>query len=197
MSSPYWNPQDPGRGGLPPQGGWGPAGPPLPGPQGGWMPPPDPVPAGPEPASFGRRLSARLIDYVLAAITATLFFFVMVIVMVLINGSGETSDGESTVWGMLFFFGWGLLLFFYDWLFLVTWGATLGKMILGIKVTRTDGGRLTQGQAVGRSAFFCLPQSLPCVGHLLSLMESMAALGEDRLALHDRACGSVVVLARR
>ncbi|MFD6096333.1 RDD family protein [Nocardiopsis flavescens] len=148
------------------------------------------------PASFGRRLSARLIDYVLALIAATLFFILMAVVIVLLTGGAETSDAQGEVWAWLFFFGWGLLLFFYDWLFLVTWGATLGKLVLGIKVTREDGGRLTQGQALGRSAFFCLPQSLPCLGHLLSLMESMAALGEERRAVHDRASGTVVVHAR-
>ncbi|MGQ4268455.1 RDD family protein [Nocardiopsis changdeensis] len=154
---------------------------------------PEPVPAGPERASFGRRLAARFIDYILAAIAATAFFILMAVVMVALTGATESSDAEGTVWALLFFFGWGVLLFFYDWLFLVTWGATLGKMMLGIKVTRADGGRLTQGQAVGRSAFFCLPQSLPCLGHVLSLMESMAALGEDRLALHDRVSKTVVV----
>ncbi|MFY7068653.1 RDD family protein [Nocardiopsis changdeensis] len=154
---------------------------------------PEPVPAGPERASFGRRLAARFIDYILAAIAATAFFILMAVVMVALTGVTESSDAEGTVWALLFFFGWGVLLFFYDWLFLVTWGATLGKLMLGIKVTRADGGRLTQGQAVGRSAFFCLPQSLPCLGHVLSLMESMAALGEDRLALHDRVSKTVVV----
>ncbi len=197
MSSPHWNPQAPGHGGRPPQGGWGPAGPPAPLPPGGWAPPPpEPAPAGPVPASFGRRLSARLIDYVLALIAATLFFILMAVVIVLLTGGAETSDAQGEVWAWLFFFGWGLLLFFYDWLFLVTWGATLGKLVLGIKVTREDGGRLTQGQALGRSAFFCLPQSLPCLGHLLSLLESMAALGEERRAVHDRASGTVVVHAR-
>ncbi|QUX22023.1 RDD family protein [Nocardiopsis sp. MT53] len=194
MSSPYWNPQGPGHGGPPPQGGPGPGVPTPHGPQGGWMPhEPEPVPAGPERASFGRRLAARFIDYILAAIAATAFFILMAVVMVALTGVTESSDAEGTVWALLFFFGWGVLLFFYDWLFLVTWGATLGKLMLGIKVTRADGGRLTQGQAVGRSAFFCLPQSLPCLGHVLSLMESMAALGEDRLALHDRVSKTVVV----
>ena len=201
MSSPYWNPQGPGHGGRPPQDGWGPAGPPPTGPHGGWMPPPMPPPPAPEPApprhaSFGRRLSARFIDYVLALLTATAFFILMAVVLALLTPNTETSDAQGNIWALLFFFGWGVLLFFYDWMFLGTWGATLGKMMLGIKVTRTDGGRLTQGQAVGRSAVFCLPQSLPCLGHLLSLMESMPALAEGGRALHDRMSGTVVVHSR-
>ncbi|MBB6120211.1 RDD family protein [Nocardiopsis algeriensis] len=190
MSSPYWNPQDPARGVHPSAGGWGPVQPPVP----AHLPP---YPGGaPQqvPASFGLRFSARLIDYLLTGVAAVAFFFLMVMVTMVLTGSEETSDAEGTVWAMLFLFGWGPLLFFYDWLYLVTWGRTLGKMMLGIKVVRADGGRLTQGQAMGRAAVFGLPQSLLCVGHIFSAAESMAALGDARgRALHDRMAGTVVI----
>ncbi|MDE3721747.1 RDD family protein [Nocardiopsis sp. N85] len=168
---------------------------PPPVPVGAWgpTPPARPVPSGPERASFGRRLSARLIDYVLVVFAATAFFVFMALVILLITGDDESSDAQGEVWAWLFLFGWGVLLFFYDWLYLVTWGRTLGKMMLGIKVVRMDGGRLTQGQAMGRAAVFGLPQCLPCVGHVFSGIESMAALGEDRRALHDRMSGTLVV----
>ncbi len=220
MSSPYWNPQEPRPGAYPPpSGGWGPGGP-APGqgalpPGAGWGMPgqglpaqgvpgqgvpgqgafPGPVP-GPvrEKATFGRRLAARVIDYVLVVIAAFVFFVLMAVVTVILTGSEQTTDAEGTLWALLFVFGWGLLLFFYDWLYLVTWGRTLGKMMVGIKVvSAADGGRLGQGQAMGRSAFFGLPQSLPVVGHVFTLAESMAALGDERRALHDRVAGTVVI----
>jgi uncharacterized RDD family membrane protein YckC len=149
----------------------------------------------PETATFGRRLAARAIDYVLVVIAAVAFFVLMVLVTVILTGSDRTTDAEGNLWALLFFFGWGLLLFFYDWLYLVTWGRTLGKMMVGIKVvSAADGGRLSQGQAMGRSAFFGLPQSLPVLGHIFTLAESMAVLGDQRSrALHDRAAGTVVV----
>ncbi|MFE6447319.1 RDD family protein [Nocardiopsis dassonvillei] len=209
MSSLHWNPQEPRPGAYPPpNGGWGPGGP-VPGqgvspPGAGWgvpgqgafagpVPGPFPTPT-PERATFGRRLAARAIDYVLVVIAAVVFFVLMAIVTVVLTGSDQTTDAEGTLWALLFVFGWGLLLFFYDWLYLVTWGRTLGKMMVGIKVvSAADGGRLSQGQAMGRSAFFGFPQSLPVVGHVFTLAESMAALGEEKRALHDRAAGTVVI----
>ncbi|WP_017590710.1 RDD family protein [Nocardiopsis ganjiahuensis] len=202
MSSPYWNPQHPHQGGRPPQaGGW---------PYGG-PPPGGPVPPvlggqggqgvqGPEQplAGFGVRLAARLIDYVLAFLAAGAFFFVMIVVVVILTGSEEFTDAESELWAYLFFFGWGVLLFFYDWLYLIAWGRTIGKMLVGIKVVNAaDGGKLTQGQVIGRSAFFCLPQSVPCLGHLFSAIESMVVLGDDRgRALHDRVARTRVIRTR-
>ncbi|QUX28515.1 RDD family protein [Nocardiopsis akebiae] len=199
MSSPHWHPQEPRPGAYPPpNGGWGPGGP-VPGggahpPGTGWgVPGRGPFPA-PEMATFGRRLAARAIDYVLVVIAAFAFFVLMAFVTVILTGSDQTTDAEGTLWALLFVFGWGLLLFFYDWLYLVTWGRTLGKMMVGIKVVdAADGGGLGQGQAMGRSAFFGFPQSLPVVGHIFTLAESMAALGDDRRALHDRVAGTVVV----
>lgn len=210
MSSPYWNPQHPHQGGQPPQtGGWSyggpyPSGPVPPGSVGpvGPVPPGQGGPAGQGPqqplAGFGIRLVARLIDYVLAFITAAAFFFVMIVVVVILTGSDEFTDAESELWAFLFFFGWGVLLFFYDWLYLIAWGRTIGKMMVGIKVVNAaDGGKLSQGQVIGRSAFYCLPQSVPCLGHLFSAIESVVMLGDDReRALHDRVAGTLVIQTR-
>lgn len=207
MSSPYWNPQHPEQGGQPPQaGGWSYGGPQPGGPVAPYGPagqgPTGPGPEGGVPkqplAGFGARLVARLIDYVLAAIAATAFFVVMVIVVTLLTGNSEFTDAEGELWAFLLLFGWGVLLFFYDWLYLITWGRTIGKMMAGVKVVNAaDGGRLRQGQVIGRSALFCLPQSIPCLGHLFSAVESMTMLGDDReRALHDRVAGTVVIRTR-
>lgn len=203
MSSPHWNPQEPHHDAYPtPSGGWGP-GEPAPGPA---VPPPRPpgwdfpaqepsAVAEPETAGFGRRLTARAIDYVLAFFAAGAFFLVMVLVTAALTGSTEATDAEGLVWALLFLFGWGLLLFFYDWLYLVTWGRTLGKLLVGIKVVSSaDGGKLSQGQAMGRAAIFGLPQSLPCLGNVFALLESMGSLSDERgRALHDRVVGTEVV----
>ncbi|MFI6576979.1 RDD family protein [Nocardiopsis sp. NPDC050513] len=175
MSTPHWYPQDP-RYAAPA------------------VPSAHAARGGPEPAGFGRRLAARSIDYVLAVIAATAFFVVAVILLEVLTGGSGDNDAQAEVWALMLFFGWGVLLFFYDWLYLVAWGRTLGKAVVGIRVVdAADGGRLSQGQAMGRAALFGLPQSLPVLGHLFSLGESMASLGEHRRALHDRACGTVVI----
>jgi len=197
MSSPHWNPQEPRPGSYAPQGGWGPVSPP---PAADWGRPGaelSPM-AGPprtvETVGLGRRLAARTIDYVLVVFAACVFFVFMALVTVVLTAGAETTDAQGSLWALLFFFGWGLLLFFYDWLYLVTWGRTIGKMMLGIRVVSADGGRLTQGQALGRAAFFGLPQTLPGVGHLFSLAEALPIhFDPDSRALHDRAAGTVVV----
>ena len=209
MSSPYWNFQQPDQGGQPPQpGGWSYGAPPsgrgAPGMPGQGAPgpgaPEQGAPLGTElrTAGFGIRLAARAIDYVLAVIAGAAFFVAMVIIQTILTGNDTGTDAEGALWGSLFLFGWGVLLFFYDWVYLVTWGRTLGKMIVGIKVvSAADGGHLTQGQAAGRSAFFCLPQSLPCVGHLFAGAESMAMLSDNKeRALHDRVAGTLVIRTR-
>jgi len=148
-------------------------------------------------ASFGLRLLARTIDYVLVAVTAFVFFFVMIVVVMILSGTSEFSEAATNVWVLLFFFGWGTLIFFYDWLYLAAWGRTLGKMIVGIKVVAlADGSKLTQSQALGRSALFGMPQTLPIVGNLFAFGESLAMLGESKQALHDRGAGTKVVRTR-
>lgn len=162
----------------------------------GVMPGPQHVPDQPL-ASFGARLVARAIDYFLIAVTAFVFFVVMIIVVMILSGTSEFSDASANAWALLFFFGWGTLIFFYDWLYLAAWGRTLGKMIVGVKVVDSvDGSKLTQSQALGRSAMFGLPQTLPLVGNLFALGESLAMLGDSRQALHDRGAGTKVVRTR-
>lgn len=153
--------------------------------------------SGPPLASFGARLIARVIDYFLVAVTAFVFFLVMIIVVMILSGSTQLSDAIADAWALLFFFGWGTLIFFYDWLYLTTWGRTLGKMLVGIKVVASaDGSKLTQSQAMGRSALFGLPQTLPVLGNLFALGESLPILGESRQALHDRGAGTKVIRTR-
>lgn len=196
MSSPHWHPHGPHQGGPHPlNGGRVPEGPSYPA-----VPRGEPGRPGnaPTPAGFGLRLTARLIDYLLAAFTALLFFMLMAGLVAVLTGNPDGTDGEVNVWIFLFFFGWGVLLFFYDWLYLVTWGRTLGKMIVGIKVIDAGGGdRLGQKQAVVRSSLFCLPQTLPCLGNIVSLGLAMGMLSDDRArAVHDRAAGTLVVKTR-
>ncbi|XKK37420.1 RDD family protein [Nocardiopsis sp. ARC36] len=184
MPTPHWNPQEPRPGSYVPTSGWGPA-----------SAPPGADRGGPETVGLGRRLAARAIDYVLVVVAAWVFFVFMALVTAVLTLGADTTDAQGGLWALLLFFGWGLLLFFYDWLYLVAWGRTIGKMAVGIRVvSAADGGRLTQGQALGRAAFFGLPQTLPLVGNLFSLAEALPIHFDPRSrALHDRAAGTVVV----
>ncbi|MFC7326751.1 RDD family protein [Marinactinospora rubrisoli] len=185
MNYPPWPHQPPYGPQQPPPAAW-PAGSPTPAP-------------GPEFAGFGRRLAARVIDYVIVGFLAVMFFVVVILFLTFANPDAAEqnfTDEFYELWAFLFVFGWGGLQFCYDWLFHAGAGRTPGKRLLSIKVVRrADGGRLGQGQAAGRAALFGLPQSLVCIGHLFVLagMLWLAFAPERGQALHDRACGTIVI----
>jgi uncharacterized RDD family membrane protein YckC len=78
-----------------------------------------------------------------------------------------------------------ILLIFAAEVILLTWltAASFGQRILGMRVLRTDGTPLGLLRTVGRTMLVCLV--IPAV-----VMDSQGR------GLHDRAVGSVVVLAR-
>ncbi|CAM3835798.1 hypothetical protein GCM10009799_45050 [Nocardiopsis rhodophaea] len=146
---------------------------------------------------------ARIIDYLALSAFAFAFFMLVSLAFSAANPAGfeaELSEEYYNVWAFLWFFGWGLLIFFYDWLFHIAWGRTLGQLVMSLKVVRAaDGGRLSQGQAVGRAAIFGLPHSVPCIGHVWVLVDCAFAGPDTRLgqSLHDRAARTVVISTRR
>ena len=80
-------------------------------------------------------------------------------------------------------------------LYLVYWSAmessakqaTLGKMVVGIRVTDANGGRLSFGHALGRTAAKFISAIILCIGFL------MVAFTERKQGLHDRRAGTLVV----
>ncbi|MES0836700.1 caspase, EACC1-associated type [Nocardiopsis tropica] len=147
------------------------------------------------PAGFGERLAARIIDYVVVLFFAVVAVFAVLVVASILSAPTSSMDTLADIVLGLFFLGWGVLLFFYDWIFLRHLGATFGKMLLRLRVVdAADGGRLSWGQAAGRAAVFGLPQTIPFLGQLVVFFESLAAQGNPRgQALHDSWAGTVVV----
>ncbi|GLU46855.1 RDD family protein [Nocardiopsis ansamitocini] len=146
-------------------------------------------------AGFGRRVTARIIDYVVLSFVLFLLFVFISIFLGVISSDGEISDSSAGVLAWVVLFGWGVALFLYDWLFLIGSGRTLGQMALSVRVVRTDGGPLRQGQTILRSAFFGLPQSVLCLGQFWTLVDCLASLTDAQRSqsLHDRAAGTIVV----
>lgn len=75
----------------------------------------------------------------------------------------------------------------YEAYFLSTRGATPGKMALGLKVVRADGGPITVGLAIGRYFASILSALTLCVGYII------AAFDSQKRALHDHICATRVV----
>jgi len=78
----------------------------------------------------------------------------------------------------------------YEGFFLSKFGATPGKMAIGVKVVRPDGSGITIGRAVGR--YFARMLS----GIILYIGFIMAGFDPQKRALHDRICDTLVVKAR-
>jgi uncharacterized RDD family membrane protein YckC len=68
--------------------------------------------------------------------------------------------------------------------------ATLGKMVLGIVVTDTDGKRVSFGRAVGRNLGKIISTIILLIGHF------MVAFTEKKQGLHDIIANCLVVVKK-
>lgn len=75
----------------------------------------------------------------------------------------------------------------YQAFFLTRSGATPGKMAVGLKVIRADGGPITVGLAIGRYFCYLLDSLTLCIGYLI------AAFDSQKRALHDFICNTRVI----
>ena len=75
----------------------------------------------------------------------------------------------------------------YQVFFLTRTGATPGKMVLGLKVIRADGGPITPGLAIGRYFSYILDSLILGIGYI------MVAFDKEKRALHDHICGTRVI----
>ncbi|MDH3349720.1 MAG: zinc-ribbon domain-containing protein [Desulfobulbaceae bacterium] len=78
----------------------------------------------------------------------------------------------------------------YYTVFVGKYGATPGKMALGLKIVKPDGMQLTYLQAFGRYWGEFLSSIILCIGYL------MVAFDDEKRGLHDRICGTRVVRSR-
>jgi uncharacterized RDD family membrane protein YckC len=120
-------------------------------------------------ASIGSRFIALVIDgVVLGAVTSALYPIL-----------GNMRDE-----GVLTF----ALTIFYQWYFLTKYqGQTPGKMLLGIRVVKTDGSALSTLDAIVRTLGYTLNWILLGIGWLLAFWDS------NHQGLHDRMADTYVV----
>ncbi|MGO9157991.1 RDD family protein [Mycobacterium sp.] len=155
-------------------------------------------------ATIWQRLLARLIDSLVYGV----FYATFVVIGVALASSSTTvtdynghTTSEQSGMGTLGFLlalaaamGSGLV---YEWLMLAHWGATLGKMALGIKVVNQ-----VTGQLLGFGSAFVRPlvplaASVFCT--LLALLVYLSPLFDKSGRLrgwHDKAADDVVIKVR-
>ncbi|MCD4750162.1 MAG: RDD family protein [Thermoanaerobaculales bacterium] len=138
-----------------------------------------------EPAGFGIRLGAYLID---AIILTVIMMVIMIPIGIGVAALAQKSQGAVVVLSLL---GWLLCAVVAIGYILVPWarsGATLGKRILKLKVVRQDGVQpLGYGKATLRLLGYMASGAIFYIGFLMVLFN------DEKKGLHDMIAGTQVV----
>jgi uncharacterized RDD family membrane protein YckC len=191
--SPYGGPPPPPSGGYGPHGTQGSPYGGAPGEEGPYGQ--DPLAGMPPLPSRGRRLLARIIDWLIV-------FVPVYLVAVPVAGSGyDYGDGGTSLTGtgswVVEAVAW-VLYFVYEGLMLGWRGQTVGKMALRLRVASLRDGSVPDGNAAWiRSAVYALPLIIPCFGFVFWLMNVLSCTWDRpyRQCVHDKAAKTVVVPA--
>ena len=192
-----------------PQAPGGPEGPPSyggPVPPGGWQQPiarPQGAWAGQPLASWGSRVGAAVIDWVVLFIPAVILFFVVVAGAVGISGDDDASTGAAIAAFILFAILISLVWLLYAPLLMMREGEhngqTLGKQLVGIRVVRDNGQRMSFGWAALREvvvkglAVGIASSIIPLLPWLLDVLWPL--WDDQNRALHDMAVQTHVIHA--
>lgn len=145
-------------------------------------------------AGFWIRFVARIIDGIILAVVG--FIINLPIQMALGLGAARIGDPTAALPMMLGTIGISLAINIvlnaaYEIYFLSTRSATVGKLALGLKVIRADGGSLSTGQATGRFFAYLLDAYFT-----LTIGFIIAGFDTEKRSLHDRICDTRVIYAR-
>lgn len=127
---------------------------------------------------FWIRAAAKLIDGMIFAIISALLKFARGAM-----GSADELAASSILIDILYL----AINFGYVVYFLGKYGATPGKMVCNLKVIRSDGRKISYGQACGRYFAEMLSSLIFCVGYFI------AAFDDEKRTLHDRICDTRVI----
>jgi uncharacterized RDD family membrane protein YckC len=131
------------------------------------------------------RLIAYIIDIIIIAIPSFIIAFVLLLVAFLSGG----------FFGGIAFLGYlilGVLSFLYFLFLDVTWGGTVGKRVMGLRVQKVNGGKITFGQSFIRNITKIFGLFL-----LLDWLLGVIMAGDKRQKFTDRAAGTVVVVSKQ
>jgi uncharacterized RDD family membrane protein YckC len=132
-------------------------------------------------ATVGRRFAAVFIDGIIIDIVV----FPLIILLAGFNGlahKGLEPGTSALIYAIQY-----LLPAAYEIILVGTYGATLGKMAMKIKIVTPEGGPISYGRATGR--YFGKMLS----GIILGIGYFMAIWDDEKRALHDRICKTRVI----
>lgn len=144
--------------------------------------------AGLEPGGRGARLGAVIIDIVVQMAVLWIASFIV---------PWRVFSGEEALNQLLLNAGLGLLLFVgvQGWL-LVKRGQTIGKLALGLRITRPDGSPVGALRMLGlRYGIGYVLGVVPLLNIVYGLVDSLLIFRESRRCLHDNIADTIVVKA--
>jgi uncharacterized RDD family membrane protein YckC len=136
------------------------------------------------PAGFWRRLVALIIDGIVVGIVAGV---IGLLVSLVVQVASTDLNGQTRSRGTIQFIV-GLLYFTLMW---ASSGQTLGYMLMGIRVTRSDGAPIGWGRALIRYVLIELSFGLCAIPAIISAF--MVGLSERKQGIHDLLVDTVVV----
>lgn len=145
-----------------------------------------------ELAGRGARLGAYFIDMIVLMLTAGLAAGVFGFLGAARISLPEQSGVLMVLWSLLVIFLFLLINGYY----LVRRGQSLGKMAIGIRIVRSDGSPVDAKRVLGlRYALNWLLVSVPFIGGIYSLVDTLCIFRESRRCLHDDIADTIVVKA--
>jgi uncharacterized RDD family membrane protein YckC len=139
---------------------------------------------------FWIRFGARFIDGILLGIVTTIVqFLVAASVGTSLMNPGESDKNAGAVlaiFGLIYLIGIVFTLA-YEIYFLTYHSATPGKMMLNLKVVRSDGSALNQSRSIGRAFAYLLSNMTVGIGFII------AGFDDQKRALHDHLADTRVI----
>ncbi len=159
-------------------------------------------------ARWGRRFGGYLVDSILLSIPLVFFMFQATAPLLAglqsaaidpVTGQPDQAAMQDFIASMMplqlqmYAIFAGVATVYYV-VFHATMGQTLGKMLVGVKVVRTDGEDIGWSHAIKRALINPIVQIVPVIGGLIALLNGLWPLwDEKRQTIGDKIAGTMVV----
>lgn len=143
-----------------------------------------------EYAGFWRRFAAYIIDSLIIGIPTNIIQYAILGVSPTSSSTQVTNLLNTNLSEYLgvYFITIVITLLYFALMESSKYQATLGKMVLGIKVTDLNGDKISLGRAIGRYLGKIISGFIFCIGFM------MAGFTEKKQALHDMIASTLVVM---
>lgn len=134
------------------------------------------------------RLIAYIIDSIIIAIPTYIIWFLITLAYIFSPFSFFAYYGFGLIFPLIF----GIIEVLYFAILDASWGATIGKRIMGLQVQMVNGGKASFGKAFIRNI-----SKIYWLFLLLDWVVGIATTGDKRQKFTDRYAGTVVIQAKQ